>query len=207
MATKKPKLRQRRRLSGPAFFAYAGLGIGALATGIFVLVTLFHKPSAPVATAVTTHAPQANRAHAEIQTPEAPLNSMAHAAKDDSQQASNAIKPASVRMSPEQWQALDELLVRQFKRCWTDKPHKAPKQYIPKIEVVFEPNGSLQTKPNLINASDDPTSKALAASAIKAIMRCNPLNIPSTFGPFYDEWKKRVVYFDPSIFESADASR
>ncbi len=188
MSQSRPRGRRRSRRAG---LPYGLLGIGALAMGILVLtVFLRQQPGAPVTTVT-----------------EAPTSPTEHATKADNQPASNAGKAAAAKMSPAQWETLDELLVSQFKRCWTYKSRRSSKQYIPKIRVFFEPNGSLQANPALINTPDDPAAKALAASALDAVTRCKQVNIPATFGPFYDEWKTRIIYFDPNIMESLDASR
>jgi hypothetical protein len=111
-----------------------------------------------------------------------------------------APKLASIKMSEKQWQSLDEIFARQLRRCWT-----APAQsdddrpFVAKIKVEFGPDGSLLDKPTLLNTPNDPAWKAQAAVALKALKNCKQLNIPASFGPFYTEWKTRIVNFDPTL--------
>jgi colicin import membrane protein len=50
---------------------------------------------------------------------------------------------------------------------------------------------------SLVNPPSDPSKRSLAESAMRAVRRCNPLHIPSLYQPFYEEWKGRIVRFDP----------
>ena len=59
-------------------------------------------------------------------------------------------------------------------------------------------DGSLIGQPSLLNPPSDPNLKSLADSAIRAVNRCNPLEIPERFRPYYDQgYRQRVVRFDP----------
>ncbi len=49
----------------------------------------------------------------------------------------------------------------------------------------------------LINPPSDPALQSLADSALRAVRRCNPLKIPDQYAPFYDQWRGRVLRFDP----------
>src|ERR1035437_1829152 len=162
MATENQNRRKGSHFSAHKLAVYRRLGIGALAIGTIVLAVILREPGAPVPTAVSPQPSQANRGHHELPTPEAPPITTERAAKDDGQPTSKPINPATIKMSPEQWQGLDELLVRQLKRCWVAASNKSSKQFIPKIKVVFKLNGTLQTKPMLINTPADLTSKAVA---------------------------------------------
>ena len=52
-------------------------------------------------------------------------------------------------------------------------------------------------EPVLINPPSDPAMRSLAESALRAVRRCNPLRIPAQYAPYYDQWKGRVLRFDP----------
>jgi colicin import membrane protein len=32
---------------------------------------------------------------------------------------------------------------------------------------------------------------------MRAVRRCNPMHIPAAYMPYYEQWKARVVRFDP----------
>lgn len=101
------------------------------------------------------------------------------------------------KMSPTQSDALDGLLADQFKQCWSylGLDHG---RYIPEIKVSYAEDGSLQNEPTLLNRPSDPAARGLAESALRAVRQCNPLHIPSQFAPFYDQWRSRILRFDPA---------
>ncbi len=108
-----------------------------------------------------------------------------------------ATSGTAAKMSPTQSDALDGLLADQFKQCWSylglDHGH-----YIPEIKVSYGEDGSLQNEPQLLNRPSDPGSRSLAESALRAVRQCNPLHIPAQFAPFYDQWRSRILRFDPA---------
>ncbi len=101
------------------------------------------------------------------------------------------------KMSPSQSDALDGLLADQFKQCWSylGLDHG---RYIPEIKVSYAEDGSLQSEPQLLNRPSDPNARSLAESALRAVRQCNPLHIPSQFAPFYEQWRSRILRFDPA---------
>jgi hypothetical protein len=105
-------------------------------------------------------------------------------------------EPVPPRMTAAAWRDLDEALARQIKRCWTYPKAKTIAPYAPKMKVVFARDGSLSGAPVLLNGSDDPAAKAIAASARAAMSKCKSLAVPQRFQAHYDEWKVRVIHFD-----------
>jgi colicin import membrane protein len=104
---------------------------------------------------------------------------------------------SAAKMSPSLWSQLDGLLQDQYKRCWTFVGLGGAKKYIPEIRVWYAANGSLMQPPELLNPPSDPSLKALADSALRAVRRCDPLRIPERYQPYYEQWKGRIVRFDP----------
>jgi colicin import membrane protein len=100
-------------------------------------------------------------------------------------------------MSPSLWGQLDGLLQDQYKQCWSFIGLGNLPKYVPEIKVQYAQDGTLVGQPVLMNPPSDPRLKTLAESAMRAVRRCNPLNIPAVFQPFYDEWRDRIVRFDP----------
>ena len=101
------------------------------------------------------------------------------------------------RMSPSLWGQLDGYMIEQYKRCWSYISLGPTARYIPQIEVSFSANGGLAREPRLRNQPSDPALRALADSAMRAVKQCNPLRIPAQFQPYYNEWKDRILRFDP----------
>jgi len=104
---------------------------------------------------------------------------------------------SAAKMSPSLWGQLDGLLVGQYKKCWSYLGLNGSDQYFPEIQVEFTPDGALAARPVLRNPPNDPNMRSLADSALRAVQECNPLKIPPQYAPYYDEWKSRIVRFDP----------
>ncbi|MGI8569452.1 MAG: cell envelope biogenesis protein TolA [Methylocella sp.] len=104
---------------------------------------------------------------------------------------------SAAKMSPSLWDQLDGLLQEQYKRCWNFAGLGGQQKYVPEIHVQYTLDGSLIGQPVLLNPPSDPNLRALAESAMRAVRRCDPLRIPSQYQLFYDQWKGRVVRFDP----------
>jgi colicin import membrane protein len=104
---------------------------------------------------------------------------------------------SAAKMSPSLWGQLDGLLQEQYKRCWSFAGLGGQQKYIPEIHVEYNPDGSLIGQPVLLNPPSDPNLRNLAESAIRAVRRCDPLRIPAQYQPYYDQWKGRIVRFDP----------
>lgn len=104
---------------------------------------------------------------------------------------------SAAKMSPSLWDQLDGLLQEQYKRCWTFIGLGGQKKYVPEIRVQYAENGSLTQPPELLNPPADAALKALADSALRAVRRCDPLRIPARYQPYYEQWKGRIVRFDP----------
>ncbi|MEJ0093349.1 MAG: cell envelope biogenesis protein TolA [Methylocella sp.] len=103
---------------------------------------------------------------------------------------------SAAKMSPSLWGQLDGLLQEQYKRCWNYVGLGGLK-YVPEIHVQYAEDGALIGQPSLLNPPSDPALRGLAESAVRAVRRCNPLRIPVQFQPYYDQWKGRIVRFDP----------
>jgi colicin import membrane protein len=115
-----------------------------------------------------------------------------------SQLASLGAPTASAdKMSPSLWNQLDGLLQEQYKRCWSFPGLGGQQKYIPEIHVQYRADGGLIGQPELLNPPSDPSLQALADSALRAVRRCDPLRIPAQYQPYYDQWKGRIVRFDP----------
>ena len=101
------------------------------------------------------------------------------------------------KMSPSFWAGLDGLLEDQYRSCWSYLGLATGAKYIPQVRVVYGIDGSLEGQPQLMNPPSDPSMQSLADSALRAVRRCNPLKIPEQYAPYYEQWKGRVLRFDP----------
>ncbi len=137
-----------------------------------------------------------SNAVADLLSREAP-SQKASTARTASQQASLGAPTANAaRMSPSLMGQLDGLMQERYKQCW-NYVGMAATRYIPQIKVEYAVNGALASEPVLLNPPSDPNLRTLAESALRAVRRCDPMPIPAQFAPYHQEWKSRILRFDP----------
>lgn len=102
------------------------------------------------------------------------------------------------KLSPTMAAQLDGWLIDHYRGCWNYFGLGSTADYVPQLRIHMAQDGSLIGQPALLNPPNDPNLRSLADSAIRAVNRCNPLEIPDRFRPYYDQgYKLRVVRFDP----------
>ena len=92
-------------------------------------------------------------------------------------------------------QALAARLHQAIARCWA-VPADVP-DYVEAVRVKFSLTraGALDGSPSLEGpVAGDPATKAFAASAVRAVVRCAPFSGLAQLAP-YDAWKTVVVTF------------
>ena len=104
---------------------------------------------------------------------------------------------SAAKMSPSMWAGLDAWMQERYRQCWTYLGISKGDKYIPQVRVRFSADGSLAAEPALVNPPGDPALRSLGDSAMRAVRKCNPLHIPAQYQPYYEQWKARVVRFDP----------
>ena len=104
---------------------------------------------------------------------------------------------SAAKMSPSMWGQLDGLMQEQYKRCWSYLGVAQGRRYIPQVRVAYSASGRLTGSPVLLNPPSDPSLQSLADSALRAVRKCDPLRIPAQFAPYYNQWKARILRFDP----------
>ena len=102
------------------------------------------------------------------------------------------------RMSPSLAAGLDAWLTDAYLSCWTPPP-TTPQgdRYIAQVRVEFRPDGTLAATPELLNPPTDPAWRAHAESAVRAVLKCNPLRVPAQYAPYFEQWRTKTVHFDP----------
>ena len=102
------------------------------------------------------------------------------------------------RMSPSLAAALDAWLTDAYLSCWTPPPTMPQgDRYIAEVRVNFNPDGTLAATPELLNPPTDPAWRAHAESAVRAVLKCNPLRVPPQYAPYFEQWRTKTVHFDP----------
>ena len=103
----------------------------------------------------------------------------------------------SAKMSLSMKVELDSWFQDAYRSCWSPPPTPPGDKYIAQIRVEFDDHGKLIGQPRLANPPSDPAWQAYADSAIRAVQKCDPLQIPPRYAPFYDEWRTKLIHFDP----------
>ena len=117
--------------------------------------------------------------------------------REASQQPSPGSPTANAfRIAPGLISELDALMQERYRKCWEFRGNTATR-YIPLIKVEFMVNGALANEPMLLNPPQEPDLRGLAESALRAVRRCDPLSIPAQFVPYHQDWKSRILRFDP----------
>ena len=102
------------------------------------------------------------------------------------------------RMSPSLAAGLDAWLTDAYLNCWTPPPTMPQgDRYIAEVRVDFNPDGTLAGTPELLNPPTDPAWRAHAESAMRAVLKCNPLHVPPQYAPYFEQWRTKTVHFDP----------
>ena len=88
----------------------------------------------------------------------------------------------------------------QYLRCWS-VPMGIPDNFAVKIKISLRQDGSLMKPPEVMDYQrmNDPSQKAfkaIAESALRAIIRCDPIKTPSI--DKYEVWKTILFNFDTS---------
>jgi outer membrane biosynthesis protein TonB len=91
-----------------------------------------------------------------------------------------------------------DALVKRLTNCWSP-PHGidvSSKVYVV-LRVLFKPDASMSREPVLVEATASPLGPALAESAKRALLLCQPFTMLKP--EHYDQWKDIELKFDPKI--------
>lgn len=99
------------------------------------------------------------------------------------------------RLALSQQRMIDAAIREQVQACW-NPPIGAAGANDLRVTVRFalNPDGTLSGSPAVTNRTANPFFQAAADSALRAVYRCSPLNLPQQA---YDYWKEIEVAFDP----------
>ena len=104
--------------------------------------------------------------------------------------ALGAPNASAAKMSPSMWAGLDSWMQDRYRSCWTYLGIVRGEKYVPQVRVRFQADGSLGAEPALVNPPGDPALRALADSALRAVRKCNPMNIPRNICPTTSSGKR-----------------
>jgi hypothetical protein len=95
---------------------------------------------------------------------------------------------------------LVSLLMTQIARCWNPPVGVLDSNLVVTVRFALNKDGTLSGEPAVINSGDGgPLFKAAAASASRAVLACQPLQLPAAQ---YDIWKDVEIRFDPHMAAS-----
>lgn len=87
----------------------------------------------------------------------------------------------------------ENLLQAQISRCYNTPAGNAGDTVVKaKIQFAMNPDGSVSGVPEILNSSSDPLFRAIAEAGRRAILRCQPYDLPDAK---YDAWNQVIVNF------------
>jgi colicin import membrane protein len=127
---------------------------------------------------------------------EAPQNA-GNTGQQVSRTPSQGAPPATgQRLNPSDRGQLVGIIADQIRACW-NVPVSGKPSVLPQVRMVLNADGSLAGAPTLVNASGDPTFRAVAESGMRAIRQCAPFRIPAKFQPTFQDWRSTIVQLNP----------
>jgi colicin import membrane protein len=85
---------------------------------------------------------------------------------------------------------------KRLEECWSPPPGvDSTTKLSVVLRVVFKSDGSVARAPDLVQAPASPLGPAMAESAKRAILRCQPFKMLKP--EHYDQWKDIEINFDP----------
>lgn len=89
---------------------------------------------------------------------------------------------------------LDALRAR-LASCWNIQlAPPDPEDMRVRVKMYLNPDGTLAQQPEVVEARSNQYAQSAAESALRAVRRCAPYNLPAEK---YDSWREIVVTFDP----------
>jgi outer membrane biosynthesis protein TonB len=85
---------------------------------------------------------------------------------------------------------------RRVEECWSPPPGIETTSRVQVVlRVQFHPDGSVARPPDLVSGTASPLGPAMAESAKRAILRCQPFKMLKA--EHYEQWKDIEINFDP----------
>lgn len=87
---------------------------------------------------------------------------------------------------------------RRVEECWSPPPgvNNTTKLNVI-VRVLFKPDGSVARPPEVVSGPASPLGPAMAESAKRAILRCQPFKMLNP--EHYEQWKDLEINFDPQL--------
>jgi hypothetical protein len=145
-------------------------------------------PLPPMRSVVVDAAPHAPPAVSAAPKPDAIASLLAKGAPSSAAPALPAPRDAT----------LDAWFVKSYLRCWTPPTTLPPgEKYAAQVRVIHNSDGSISSPPVLVNPPSDPDWRPFADSALRAVTKCSPLQVPAQYAARFDQWKKLSLHFSP----------
>ena len=90
----------------------------------------------------------------------------------------------------------EDALRQQIQKCWNPPVGVAgAEKLLIQLRIGLNEDGSVQSNPRLLNSVSHPSFQIAADSAIRAVLRCAPYDMPAEK---YETWRDIKMNFDPS---------
>ena len=202
-----------RRTAGPAFFAPRRLALGACLLAAAAAAAYYaHSrtrpdsqprleaaaPPVPTPTPIPTPPVAAADAHKDDRLAALIRDADAEPAPPTAVKNPPPAPPAARSIVQPRDPALDAWFVKAYLRCWSPPAPLPPgEKYAAQIRVTHNEDGTLAGAPHLVNPPSDPAWRPYADRAVRAVTKCNPLQVPAQYQAHFDQWRKMTLYFSP----------
>jgi outer membrane biosynthesis protein TonB len=124
------------------------------------------------------------------------VKDLAPSAAAPQRQSTASARPSSTRFAGELTMSEEDALRRQIERCWNVPAGARDGQdLIVEVRVSLNQDGSVRdVRAAPSPRMSDPFYRAAAESAVRAVQRCSPLNVPPDK---YSSWKEMTLTFNP----------
>jgi colicin import membrane protein len=104
---------------------------------------------------------------------------------------------SAAKMSLSQLDGLNALVKECILDRWQAPPPTGPLGFKLQVRMSLNRDGTLLSRPEVVNTSSNPSFAAWSSSLVRAIYKCAPFKIPNQYDAFYSEWRDWNVVFDP----------
>ncbi|MCP8939809.1 cell envelope integrity protein TolA [Alsobacter sp. SYSU M60028] len=105
-----------------------------------------------------------------------------------------------LKLNPSQKGRLGEYIKDRMRECWNVPAGAAGTPNLkPRLHIEIGRDGAVVGVPTILNASSDPMFMTVAESAVRAVRRCSPFNLPRDLATpeTYEDWREWNITFEP----------
>ena len=104
----------------------------------------------------------------------------------------SALNIPAVRAVEDPSAASVSAFIERLQKCWVAPAAARKTNLLVRIQFRLKADGTLLSLPKVLNSSDHPLFASVKGSVVKAVVDCQPYNLP---GDKYDLWRDNTIDF------------